>query len=164
MSRKTGSRVADDGVKGRWRIRPSAIGLCGTGIPISSWMLVCQGTEGPRANHDLGGGIGLNESDEREALGLDVDLWESGMFCKDFLRRLVAGGLRGMLFVVQDAHQALQEAIQTAPGSTLAAHFNWNLLGQALKGTQPFVTAMVRISFVNPMRVSTKSARRLCSS
>ncbi len=55
--------------------------------------------------------IGVSFTDEREVLWLDVGPSEDGAFWLQFLRGLVARGLKGMRLVTSDAHEGLKGAI-----------------------------------------------------
>ena len=54
---------------------------------------------------------GVHESGRREMIGLDLGEVESGAFWVEFLRGLVARGLRGVRLCVSDEHQGLKAAI-----------------------------------------------------
>ncbi len=51
--------------------------------------------------------IGVRETGEREVLGFDCGWSEEAAFWTDFLRRLRARGLNGVLLVISDAHPGL---------------------------------------------------------
>jgi putative transposase len=55
--------------------------------------------------------IGATAEGQREVLGLDVGPTEDGAFWLQFLRSLVARGLRGAQLVISDAHEGLKGAI-----------------------------------------------------
>jgi len=54
--------------------------------------------------------VGVNQQGEREILGFDVGMSEDGAFWEEFLRRLVARGLKGVRLVISDAHEGLKAA------------------------------------------------------
>jgi len=56
--------------------------------------------------------VGVNQQGEREILGFDVGMSEDGAFWEEFLRRLVARGLKGVRLVISDAHEGLKAAIK----------------------------------------------------
>jgi len=63
---------------------------------------------------------GVDQSGQREVLGLDVGAAETEAFWREFLRGLVRRGLAGVQLVVSDAHEGLKAAIAQvlgAPGS-----------------------------------------------
>jgi hypothetical protein len=55
--------------------------------------------------------IGVNDSGQREVLGLDVGPSEDGAFWHAFLRGLVSRGLSGVKLVTSDVHEGLKGAI-----------------------------------------------------
>lgn len=55
--------------------------------------------------------VGVRETGEREVLGFNVGAAETYEFWLDFLRRLVARGLKGVRLVISDAHEGLKRAI-----------------------------------------------------
>lgn len=55
---------------------------------------------------------GVKASGEREVLGLDVGPSEDGAFWVQFLRGLVARGLAGVQWVINDAHEGLKDALR----------------------------------------------------
>jgi hypothetical protein len=57
--------------------------------------------------------IGVRETGEREILGLEIGASEEEAFWRAFLRDLVKRGLRGVELVISDAHQGVQQAIET---------------------------------------------------
>jgi putative transposase len=54
---------------------------------------------------------GVHETGRREILGIDVGESETEAFWTEFLRSLIARGLRGVQLVVSDAHEGLKAAI-----------------------------------------------------
>lgn len=98
--------------------------------------------------------IAARNSGDREVLGFDVGLSEDGAFWSEFLRRLVARGLKGVLLVISDAHEGLRQAIHTVLGGAswqrCRVHFLRNLLAQVPKSAQAMVAALVRTIFVQP--------------
>lgn len=98
--------------------------------------------------------VGVTETGEREALGLDVGLTEDGPFWTAFLRSLVRRGLNEVLLVISDAHEGLKEAIRRVFGGSswqrCRVHFMRNLLSQVPKSAQQMVAALVRTIFAQP--------------
>ena len=75
---------------------------------------------------------GVNADGHREILGVDVFTSEDGAGWKEFLRRLVERGLRGVKLVISDAHRGLKEAIASElPGSS------WQRLSYPLHAQSP---------------------------
>ena len=96
--------------------------------------------------------IGVRQSGEREVLGLDVGPSEDGAFWLQFLRGLVARGLRGVQLVISDAHEGLKAAIaavlQGAGWQRCRVHFVRNALAFVPKGAAALVAATIRTVFV----------------
>jgi transposase-like protein len=96
--------------------------------------------------------IGVRHSGEREVLGLDVGPSEDGAFWLQFLRGLVARGLRGVQLVISDAHEGLKAAIaavlQGASWQRCRVHFVRNALAHVPKGAAALVAATIRTVFV----------------
>ncbi|MFC7750201.1 IS256 family transposase, partial [Paenibacillus thermoaerophilus] len=76
--------------------------------------------------------IGIRETGDREVLGFDLGMSEDGSFWLEFLRKLVARGLRGVQLAISDAHEGLRRAIeQVLAGATwqrCRVHFMRNVL------------------------------------
>jgi transposase-like protein len=94
-------------------------------------------------------------------LGFDIGLCEDGAFWTDFLRRLVARGLRGVQLVISDAHEGLKQAIeQVLTGATwqrCRVHVMRNILSQVPKSSQGMVSAIIRTVFAQPSYEAAKS-------
>lgn len=105
--------------------------------------------------------IGVRDNGEREVLGFDLGLCEDGAFWTDFLRRLVARGLRGVELVISDAHEGLKQAIeQVLTGATwqrCRVHVMRNILSQVPKSSQGMVSAIIRTIFAQPSYEAAKS-------
>jgi len=56
--------------------------------------------------------LGVNQRGEREVLGFDVGMGEDGAFWEEFLRKLVARGLKGVKLVISDAHEGLKATVK----------------------------------------------------
>lgn len=108
--------------------------------------------------------IGVKETGERQVLGWDVGPSEDGAFWTQFLRGLVARGLRGVRLVISDAHEGLKGAIQTALiGSSwqrCRVHFIRNALALVPKSAQQMVAASIRTVFFQPDSKSAKETWR----
>jgi putative transposase len=108
--------------------------------------------------------IGVNQSGEREILGFDVGMSEDGAFWEEFLRKLVARGLKGVKFVVSDAHEGLKSAIKKVlTGSTwqrCRVHFMRNVLSQVPKKCQGMVSSIIRTIFAQNDQESAREQLR----
>lgn len=105
--------------------------------------------------------IGVNEAGDREVLGIDVGLSEDAAFWTEFLRALVARGLKGVRLVISDAHEGLKQAISTvlhgASWQRCRVHFMRNILSHVPKAMQAMVAALVRTIFVQPDLVAARA-------
>ena len=108
--------------------------------------------------------IGVKASGEREVLGLDVGPSEDGAFWLQFLRGLVARGLKGVKLAISDAHQGLKGAIeavlQGASWQRCRVHFIRNALALVPKTAASMVAATIRTVFVQPDAASTSRLRK----
>jgi len=100
--------------------------------------------------------IGIRETGDREVLGFDLGMSEDGSFWLEFLRKLVARGLRGVQLAISDAHEGLRRAIeQVLVGATwqrCRVHFMRNVLSQVPKSSQSMVSSILRTIFAQPSR------------
>ncbi len=98
--------------------------------------------------------IGIREDGRRVILGFEVGASETEAFWSEFLRSLVARGLRGVQLVVSDAHEGLRQAMSKAlPGITwqrCRVHFMRNLLAHVPQKDKKQVAAWVRTIFAQP--------------
>jgi len=105
--------------------------------------------------------VGVNENGEREILGFDVGLTESGPFWTEFLRRLVNRGLHGVQLVISDSHEGLKKAISEVLGGCswqrCRVHFMRNVLSQVPRKQQGMVSAIVRTVFAAPDQKTAKN-------
>jgi transposase-like protein len=104
--------------------------------------------------------IGVRDTGEREVLGFDCGWSEEAAFWTDFLRRLRARGLSGVLLVISDAHQGLQKAIQTVFQGVVwqrcRVHFLRNLLSTVPRSAQALGAALVRTIFAQATQVDAR--------
>jgi putative transposase len=80
---------------------------------------------------------GVHETGRREILGIDVGEAETEAFWREFLKSLIARGLRGVQLVVSDAHEGLKQAIARllrCPWQRCTVHFLRDCLGHAPQG------------------------------
>jgi len=83
--------------------------------------------------------IGIGPDDRRRALGTSVALSEAEDHWREFLKTLVARGMRGVDFITSDDHAGLQASLQTArcavPGGATWQRRHFNLAQKT-----PFIT------------------------
>jgi putative transposase len=107
-----------------------------------------------RQNHRIA--IGVRETGERDVLGFAVGASEEQAFWLEFLRSLVARGLRGVQLVTSDAHEGLKAAIAAvfsgACWQRCRVHCLRNLLARVPQGDKAMVAAAVRTIFAQPDR------------
>jgi transposase-like protein len=98
--------------------------------------------------------VGVRTSGERDVLGYDVGPSEEGAFWQQFLRSLVARGLRGVQLVISDAHEGLKGALasvlQGASWQRCKVHFLRNALAHVPKAAQALVASTIRTVFAEP--------------
>lgn len=108
-------------------------------------------TNGQVINQALILAIGVSEEGKREVLGLSLGPTEDEETWKEFLRSLVARGLRGVRLVISDNHLGLKKAIrQVLTGSAwqrCRVHFQRNVSSKVPKNAQRMVVAAVREIF-----------------
>jgi transposase-like protein len=82
--------------------------------------------------------VGISDQGQREILGLEVALGETGEAWRRFVRGLKARGLSGVEVATSDAHEGLRQALQAAfPGliwQRCQAHFRRNVLDRTPAG------------------------------
>jgi len=82
--------------------------------------------------------VGISEAGQREILGLDVALGETGEAWRRFIGQLKARGLSGVEVATSDAHGGLRQALEAAfPGliwQRCQAHFRRNVLDRTPTG------------------------------
>jgi len=103
----------------------------------------------------------VDQSGQREVVGLDVGAAETEAFWREFLRSLVRRGLAGVQLVVSDAHEGLKQAIAqvlSAPWQRCTVHFLRDALGHCPKDLQQLVGAAIRPIF---RAANLEEARRL---
>ncbi len=104
---------------------------------------------------------GVEQSGQREVIGLDVGAAETEAFWREFLRSLVRRGLSGVQLVVSDAHEGLKQAIAqvlSAPWQRCTVHFLRDAFGHCPKDLQQLVGAAIRPIF---RATNLEDARRL---
>ncbi len=108
--------------------------------------------------------IGVNQHGEREILSFDVGMSEDGAFWEEFLRGLVARGLKGVKLVISDAHEGLKAAAKKIlTGSAwqrCRVHFMRNVLSQVPKNYQGMVSSIIRTIFAQNDQESAREQLR----
>jgi transposase-like protein len=108
--------------------------------------------------------VGVNQSGEREVLGFDVGMSEDGAFWEEFLRRLVARGLKGVKLVISDAHEGLKAAVKKILAGSAwqrcRVHFMRNVLSQVPKSYQGMVSSIIRTIFAQNDQASAREQLR----
>ena len=98
--------------------------------------------------------VAVNERGEREVLGVDAGVGETGAAWTGFLRSLVARGLSGVRLVTSDAHVGLREAIRTtlvgASWQRCKTHLMRDVLAHVPKTAQGMVAAFARTIWAQP--------------
>jgi putative transposase len=98
--------------------------------------------------------IAVNERGEREVLGIDAGIGETGAAWTGFLRSLVTRGLSGVRLVTSDAHVGLREAIRaTLIGATwqrCKTHLMRDVLAHVPRTAQGMVAAFARTIWAQP--------------
>jgi transposase-like protein len=100
---------------------------------------------------------GVHETGRREVIGIAVGEVESEAAWRDFLRALVARGLRGVRLCVSDAHAGLRAAIGQVLGAQwqrCAVHFVRDMLGHVPRAGQPLVRGALKQIFAAPDRTA----------
>ena len=107
---------------------------------------------------------GVNESGEREVIGVEVADGEMEDAWRSFLGGLVARGLRGVRLVISDAHQGLRKGVQGvlngAAWQRCTVHFLRNVLARVPKTAQGFVAAALKGVFSQPSQAEARQALR----
>ncbi len=96
-------------------------------------------------------GFGVNESGEREVLGVDVANGEVESAWRGFLQRLLDRGLKGVRLVMSDAHSGLRAGIRKVLNATTwqrcYVHFIRDVLSHLSRSKRGFVAAALRNVF-----------------
>lgn len=105
--------------------------------------------------------VGVRDNGERQILGYDLGPSEDGAFWLEFLRSLVARGLKGVRLVISDSHEGLKQAIQSvlhgAVWQRCRVHFMRNVLAHVPKGAQQMVAASIRTIFIQQDQASARA-------
>jgi transposase-like protein len=98
--------------------------------------------------------VGISAQGERVVLGCDVGPSEEAAFWTQFLRSLVARGLRGVQLGISDAHAGLKSALatvlQTATWPRCRVHCLRDLSALVPKASVSMVAAAIRTVFAQP--------------
>ena len=94
--------------------------------------------------------VGVNADGRREILGMDIGPSEAETFWKEFLRKLMRRGLRGVKLVISDSHEGIKAAVSkilTATWQRCRVHFMRNALAHAGKSGRRVVSAFIATAF-----------------
>jgi transposase-like protein len=86
--------------------------------------------------------VGVNSDGRREVLGMDIGPSEAETFWKDFLRKLMRRGLRGVKLIISDAHDGIKAAVSKVMNATwqrCRVHTLRNAMAHAGKSLRRFV-------------------------
>ncbi|MCK6529147.1 IS256 family transposase [Myxococcota bacterium] len=96
---------------------------------------------------------GVNETGEREVLGVDVADGEMESAWRGFLAGLIGRGLHGVELVISDAHEGLKKGIRAVLNGVswqrCMVHFLRNVLSRVPKSAQAFVAAVLKTVFTH---------------
>lgn len=111
---------------------------------------------------------GVRADGVRDVLGIDVVNQEATETWRAFLLSLVARGVRGVRWVVSDAHPGLKQAIAEvfvgAAWQRCRVHFLRNVLAKVAKSAQAMVAATVRTIFEQDSRAAAQAQlRQVCA-
>ena len=105
---------------------------------------------------------GVNQTGEREVIGLGLAYGEMYVSWKRFLEGLLERGLKGTQLVISDSHTGLKKAIQdTLVGTTwqrCTVHFRRNVLSSVARTAQGFVSAALKTVFTQTNLKDAKQA------
>ena len=111
--------------------------------------------------------IAVSMDGTRHILRFDIGISENGAFWEEFIRSLVARGLKGVKLVISDAHEGLKKAIAAIlPGTAwqrCRVHCMRNILCHVNRKQQGMVSAMVRTIFAQDNLEDAKKAVKKCS-
>ncbi len=106
--------------------------------------------------------FGVNAEGEREVLGVQVARTEMESSWREFLRDLVARGLKGVKLVISDAHEGLRTAITAVLNGVTwqrcYVHFIRNVLDQVPRSARGMVAALLRNVFQQTRREHAREA------
>lgn len=109
--------------------------------------------------------IAVNDDGTRHILGFDIGMNESGDFWEEFLKKLVARGLKGVKLVISDAHTGLKKAISSVLLGTrwqrCRVHCMRNILCHVSNKQQGMVAAMIRTIFAQENKEEAKKQLRI---
>jgi putative transposase len=94
--------------------------------------------------------VAVNTDGVREVLGMAMGPSEAEPFWTQFLRSLTRRGLRGVKFVISDAHEGLKAAgakVLASMWQRCKVHFLRNALAHAGKGQRQMVPAAINTAF-----------------
>jgi len=106
--------------------------------------------------------IAVNETGDREVIGVRIADKEMESSWRSFLASLVDRGLRGVKLVISDAHEGLQKAIPAVLNGVTwqrcYVHFIRNVMDKVPRKARGFVAAALRNVFAQPDRAHADTA------
>lgn len=108
--------------------------------------------------------VAVNSNGEREILGFDIGMNESGSYWTSFLESLVSRGLHGVKLIISDSHSGLKNAINKVftgvAWQRCQVHFMRNVLCQVPQKQKGMVAAITRTIFMQEDKESAKTCLR----
>lgn len=109
--------------------------------------------------------IGVSQNGDREVLGFEIGMSESGEFWDSFIQTLIQRGLKGVKLVISDSHPGLKKAVSKnftgVAWQRCQVHFMRNVVSQVPKKQKGMVAAIVRTIFNQDSKEEAKHCLRM---